>query len=272
MKKLANRSLGMEEGIVVVKGEPIEGAVFTLFDRLREECQVPKNGTFIIKPNLVSDYPPPITTPTDVVGALIDAIRSWAPSAQILIGEGTASIPLDTWEVFSRLGYLDLSSKKGVELLDLNEEGLLRLEDDGHSFFKEIWLPKVVFDAFLISVPVLKAHTLAGVTLSMKNMVGLLPPKLYQEKGHWKKSFCHRNIQRAIYELNRFRSPDLTILDARRGLSTSHLSGPELDPPPGIVCGGKSCWKVDAYGAGLLGRDWRTIEHIFWASKDERFT
>ncbi len=261
----------MEEGIIKTKNKPVKDAIFEIFNGLLQKIHhLPKNALFLIKPNLVSDYPPPVTTPTDVVEAVIDAIRQLAPSSRIVIGEGTASAELDTWEVYSRLGYVELAARKDIELLDLNGEKLVKIKDTAHTFFKEIWLPEVVFNAFLISVPVLKAHTLAGVTLSMKNMVGLLPPRFYQESGHWKKSFCHSDIQRAIYELNRYRCPDLTILDARKGLSTSHLSGPELDPPPGIVCGGTSCWKVDAFGTGLLGKDWHTIEHIFWASKDEK--
>ena len=240
----------------------LDKAIFETIDTALSEIPVERQSLFIIKPNLVSDYPPPITTPVDIVEATILALRELSPGARIIIGEGTASISKDTWDVFRALGYVQVARRHGVELMDLNEAQLLRLRDERLTFFKEIWLPEMVFEGVLISIPVLKAHTLATVTLSMKNMMGLLPPSHYQESGHWKKSYCHRDIHQAIYELNLYRTPDITILDARRGLHQSHLAGPEMDPPPGVIAGGVSAPHVDAYGAGLLGRDWRQVDHI----------
>lgn len=54
---------------------------------------------------------------------------------------------------------------------------------------KEMYLPQLIETHFIISVPVLKAHSLAEITGSMKNMMGLLPPKHYKGKyGIWNKS------------------------------------------------------------------------------------
>ena len=69
-------------------------------------------------------------------------------------------------------------------------------------------LPEIVFDTFLLSVPVLKAHTLAGITLTLKNMMGLPPPAHYQQRNGWKKSKFHHSIGLAIADLNRYRCPD----------------------------------------------------------------
>ena len=249
--------------------DDIEAVVFTLMEDWLKRLPPFSRRCFLLKPNLVSDYPPPITTPTDIVEAISCAVRAIWPDARIVIGEGTASIRKDTWTVFNTLGYTDLANRHDIQLMDLNESPLVCLKERGMKFFPKIWLPEIVLEATLISIPVLKVHTLSGVTLSMKNMIGLLPPRHYQERGHWKKSVCHRDIHRAIFELNRYRSPDFTVLDARRGMASSHLGGPELTPPPGIILAGEKAWEVDAHAAGLLGRDWKAIDHIYLAFREE---
>lgn len=69
-------------------------------------------------------------------------------------------------------------------------------------------------ESFLISVPVLKAHSLAGVTGTLKNMTGLARPKHYSGRyGSWKKAVFHGNMQQSIIDLNRYRTPDLPLIE-----------------------------------------------------------
>jgi uncharacterized protein (DUF362 family) len=113
----------------------------------------------------------------------------------------------------------------------------------------------------LISVPVLKKHFLAKVTLTMKNMLGCVPADHYG--GFiWKKSRFHKNLHRSIFEMNLYRTPDLTILEASVGLTCHHLGGPRCRPHVGKLVGGFDPVAVDAYGAELLEVDWRNVEHI----------
>ncbi|MBE9531350.1 MAG: DUF362 domain-containing protein, partial [Proteobacteria bacterium] len=142
----------------------------------------------IIKPNLVEAIMPPVTTPVALVGEVVKYIQENAPHIEIIIADGTGSLEYDTTYVFKELGYLEMSRALGVRLVDLNEEESVLLEIDGCTRWPEFYLPRIVMDSFLLSVPVLKAHTLAGVTLTMKNMVGLAPPSRYQQGGHWRKS------------------------------------------------------------------------------------
>jgi len=64
----------------------------------------------------------------------------------------------------------------------------------------------------------------------MKNMMGAAPPKHYQQGGHWKKASFHHGIQQALFELNCYRTPDFTLLDATVGMSQAHLWGPTCSP------------------------------------------
>ena len=125
-----------------------------------------------------------------------------------------------------------------------------------------MYLPRIVFESFLISVPVLKAHSLAGVTLTMKNMIGLAPPAHYQQGGNWKKASFHQRIQEAVLDLNRYRTPDFTLLDATIGMQEAHLWGPTCDPPPNRLAASFDPVAVDSYGCGLLGIKWDSIGHV----------
>lgn len=216
----------------------------------------------VLKPNLVEAAGPPITTPVELTAAVVDYLQTTCPGAQLIIAEGCGSKTYETDHCFHKLGYAALASDRGVELVDLNHAALSRRRNPACRRWPEMYLPELLFDSFLISLPVLKAHTLAGVTLTLKNMMGAAPPAHYQQGGHWKKAAFHHDIQAAVADLNRYRSPDFTLLDATVGLSQSHLGGPPCNPPPGLLAASFDPVAIDAYGCRLLGRDWRDIGHI----------
>lgn len=220
----------------------------------------------LIKPNLVNNQQPPVTLPVECAEALIIALKELS-SAQIVIAEGAGDRNLETEQIFHQLGYRELAARYGVELLDLNHAPLVKLENPGCRIFPEMWLPEIIFDAFLISVPVLKAHSLAEVTISMKNLVGCAPPSHYQVGQSWKKSAFHTHMQQSIFELNFYRKPDFCLVDASIGLAEFHLGGAICNPPVRKIITGHDPVAVDAAGTCLLGRNWREVDHIRWADR-----
>lgn len=216
----------------------------------------------LIKPNLVENLKPPITTPVAIINALVTFLQEKLPCLEIIICEGCGSLEYDTSYVFDELGYTTLARKKKVELLDLNAEESVMKKNPNCRRFPEMYLPAILFDSYLLSVPVLKAHSLAGVTLTMKNMMGVAPPKHYHQGGHWKKASFHSGIQEALFDLNRYRTPDFTLLDATVGMAEAHLWGPTCSPPKNKLAVGYDPVAIDSYGCDLLGRDWQSIGHI----------
>ncbi len=215
----------------------------------------------IIKPNLITDKPFPVTTPPDIIKALISYIQRTS-SAEIIIAEGNGHPSKSTWEMFSILGYNELARKNQVKLIDLNEETLEKLEKPHLSVFKEFYVPKVLSEGYLISVPVLKAHSFSTVTLSLKNMLGIAPPKYYGNGGSWKKSIFHREMEQSIIEVNHYVKPDMALLDATVGLPSYHLGGKTCDPPVNKLVAGYDAVEVDREGASLLGFDPDNIPHL----------
>jgi uncharacterized protein (DUF362 family) len=214
----------------------------------------------VIKPNLVNTSPPPITTPFQLVGAIVEYVKS-VSNAEIVIAEGCGAPLYHTDRPYRKLGYTELARSNGTVLVDLNHAETMELFDHRCRIFPKFMMPRLVMDSFLISVPVLKKHSLAKVSLTMKNMLGCAPPDHYG--GFiWKKSRFHKNMHRSIFEMNLYRTPDLTILDGSVGLACHHLGGPECSPHVGKLIGGFDPVAVDAYGAELLDVEWRNVEHI----------
>lgn len=248
------------EKIAVVSFENYRESVRTAFDEIGAAPVLAGQSKILIKPNLVDDIPFPVTTPVECTGAIIDYIRS-VSRAEIIVAEGSGG-EKPTTEVFRNLGYEWLSAEKQVRLVDLNEEPVTRLEIERCKIFREYYIPKIAMEYFIISVPVLKAHSFSKVTLSLKNMMGFAPPAHYQVGGFWKKSFFHRRMHESIIEMNLYRMADLTLIDATVGMPDYHLGGRHCDPPVNKLVASFDAVAADKAGAGLLGFDWRKIDHL----------
>lgn len=224
-----------------------------------------KHKTILIKPNLVEALPPPVTTPVRLVRELISYIKKELPETRIIVGEGTGAKEYETSHCFEVLGYAKLADEMKFELLDLNLEPQIHKSNSACTRWPAMYLPAILDEVFLLSVPVLKVHTLADVTLTMKNMMGFPPPSHYQRGGYWKKSSFHHDIHHAIFDLNRYRTPDYTLLDATVGMIESHLWGATSNPPVNVLAAGKDPVAIDAYGSQLLGLAWQNIEYLAMA-------
>lgn len=238
-------------------------------DMVQASDVLQKQTSILIKPNLMGPYPFPVTTAVECCDAVLAYVRGSAPDAEVLVGDGCGDPSMDTHEVFLELGYADWAVENGVHLIDLNDALLEWREDPSCEMFPEISLPEIAFTHYIISVPVLKAHTLSTMTGTMKNMMGFAPPRHYSggRKGCWKKAVFHENLEQAIIDLNRYRNADLTVMDASVGLSRSHLGGPECDPPIDKILVGFDPLELDRKAAMLLGFDWHDIGHLSAAAE-----
>jgi uncharacterized protein (DUF362 family) len=222
-----------------------------------------RQTAILIKPNLRSSDPFPVTTSLECCDAVLEYVRACS-DAEVVVGDGCESPDDDTHGIFLDLGYADWAVEKGIHLIDLNDTPLEWRENPECEMFPEIELPSLAFTHFIISVPVLKAHMQVAMTGSMKNMMGLAPPRRSEggRQGCWKKAVFHENINEAIIDLNRYRNADLTVMDASVGLKESHLGGPECDPPIGKILAGFDPLELDRKAAGLLGLDWHDVGHL----------
>jgi uncharacterized protein (DUF362 family) len=248
--------------MVTVSFTSYENSVAKALDRLGAGAILAGQSRILIKPNLVLASPHPVTTSPEFCMAVAGYIRLHS-DAEIIIAEGTGDPESSTHDVFNQLGYKTLFQKHNIPLIDLNTAPLRKISRNDCPRFPDMYLPKIAFTHFIISLPVLKAHSLSFITGSLKNMMGFAPPAHYSgTQGIWNKADFHTNIHQAIIDLNKYRRADLTLLDASIGLADYHLGGRTCDPPVNKLIAGFEPQKVDRKAAELLGHDWRTIPHL----------
>jgi len=210
----------------------------------------------------VTSQPHPVTTSPDCCRALIKYLKSFT-DAKIIIAEGTGDPSMTTLDVFEKLDYKTMADEFNIDLVDLNTAPVKKLSRDDCPRFPEFFLPEMALTHFIISLPVLKAHSLSDITGSLKNMMGFAPPSHYSGAGGiWNKAEFHRDIHQAIIDLNKYRKADLTLLDASVGMPDYHLGGRTCNPPVGKLIAGFDPKEVDRKAATLLGLDWRRIPHL----------
>ena len=153
----------------------------------------------LLKPNLVNPNPSDTTNPL-VVEALAKLMK--ANGKDVYIGEaGAASVKnVDTSirgyvcrtsntelleaiqdDIFEGTGYTALSHRTGIPLVNLHVGNMVKMNVSDNFVYKEIYLHQALADADLVcSVPMMKTHGLATVTLGLKNIgIGGYPGMVY---------------------------------------------------------------------------------------------
>jgi uncharacterized protein (DUF362 family) len=220
---------------------------------------LPQTGTIILKPNLTNSSPPPVTTSVKMVEAVYNYCKQ-KTNAKIIIGEGCGNGK--TMDIFKELEYTKLAKKYHIELVDFNEADSVLLENKNALQLKQLYLPKIVLNAFIISIPVLKDHSFTGTTVAMKNMFGLAPGKYY--KIGWNKSKLHNpSTDKSVVDICTYKKPGLCIVDASVALAGMHLCGTEKKI--GKIIAGTDCVAVDTVASSMLGHKPQKLEYLVMA-------
>ena len=246
--------------VAKVKFIDYEASVAKALDLIKAAGKLPQTGLVIIKPNLINADPPPITTNVKAVEAAYKYCKSYS-KAKIAIGEGCGNgITMDT---FKANGYTKLAEKYGIRLIDFNEEKAVVLKRKDTFQLKQVYIPEIVKDAFIISLPVLKDHCFTVTTVAMKNMFGIAPAPFY--RGSWNKSKLHSpSTHKSVVDICLYKKPDLCIVDASVALAGTHLSGKCKNL--GLILASFDAVAVDAVGSELLGHDPKEIQYLTLAN------
>ena len=148
---------------------------------------------------------------------------------------------------------------------------LLYLDSTGYKMMKPrraLALPQyAIFDIFdkvdtLISIGTLKTHMWGGITMTMKNFIGIPANKVY---GSYKSGLPHSNIADVIVDLT---SIVKDRIKSHYGIITGIYGAEGLGPlmpnpvPLNTIVAGADYVAVDAVGATIMGFDAAAIGHI----------
>ncbi|HEU5348482.1 MAG TPA: DUF362 domain-containing protein [Ktedonobacterales bacterium] len=208
--------------------------------------------TAILKPNFVAGRSARTgaTTNLDVIAAVADAVHAAGATPYLCESSGTefndeatyAILGLDTFCHEHEIGTIG----KIDRWLALRPTGARRL--------RRFRVPAQLADACLINLPVLKTHVVSGMSIAMKNLMGLLPRED-------RRSMHTLGIQQCIVDMNLGLRPDLNIVDGSIGQDgDGPLYGEAANL--GVLVAGRDSLAVDLVCCGIVGVDPRAIGHL----------
>ncbi|HLO29198.1 MAG TPA: DUF362 domain-containing protein, partial [Anaerolineales bacterium] len=241
----------------------------------------------MLKPNLVSNNPN-ITTKPEVIRSLA-ALMKKAGKA-VSIGEGSAAAGgfnvvageiyrlkdpdrLDAMQqfVFDRLGYTELARSLDVPLVNLHTGEMVDVEVPGGLAYQRLTIHRSLTEIDLLcSVPMMKTHGLASVTLGMKNLIGLYPGSVYRTV----RAGVHDHAADAgspgiafeILDMVRANKLGLVVIDGSTAMEGNGPSDGVL-VPMNLIIAGTNPLATDMVAANVMGFEPDEIPMFVWAHK-----
>src|SRR5439155_14844102 len=159
-----------------------------VYDGLRLFNLDVRGKSVLLKPNIVESIRgKPVNTDSQLICAAAEAfLRLDAASVTMVEGPGHHR---DTELLLFETCLGDQLEHRKIPFVDLNRDELGKTKlQANYSGLHRLWLPRTVLASdFIVSMPKVKTHHWTGVTLSMKNMFGVVPGARYG----WPKNILH---------------------------------------------------------------------------------
>ncbi len=259
---------GWRADVVIARAESYETDLVDILRRGLVELgfrpERVRGKSVLLKPNLVepSRDAPQVNTHPAVVRAAAELFRRW-DARDVFVGEGQGHI-VDSDLVLDQSGLGQVLAEDRLEFVDLNHDEVFEVPNRlGFARWSRLILPASLRRADLVvSMPKLKTHHWAGVTLSMKNLFGLMPGIVYG----WPKNVLHQQgIHPSILDINAAVCPHMAIVDGIIGMEGD---GPIMGTPrhSGVLVLGMNLTAVDATAARLMEIDPERVPYLAVAS------
>jgi len=243
--------------VAIVKGtNPIETTVKALelvasdVDLVLAEQKKP----VLIKPNYLNSKHPStgVTTDSRVIEGIVKFLRQ-RKREDIIIGEGSGFA--DTFKAFHVAGVDAVAERWNVKLIDLNKDEFVEVSPPNPLSLRKVKIAKTALESAIVSVPKLKLHRLAAVTLSLKNMMGAIASK----------GTMHKSLSSNIADLASVLRPSVSVVDGIIAGEGHESSGNPVGM--NLVIVGTDPVAVDAVGASVMGLEPTNVKHLVLAEK-----
>jgi len=207
------------------------------------------DGEILIKPNCNTDDPYPRDTHPNTIRAIAEGLMEAGVSAEnLVVGDASGrGRGMPTRHTMENLGITSAAEELRIGLSYFEEEEWVTVEPpDSGAWPKGIKIPRRVYEADrVILAPILRPHSTAVFTISLKLAVGLLD-SVGREWLHDGRDFFPKQV-----ELNLAYSADLVVADASQILVDRQLT-PEKAASPGIIIASGNRVSSDAVCVALM--------------------
>src|SRR5262245_44020829 len=247
--------------VAILSAESYRKPLSNIIQRGVELFQLEVRGKrVLLKPNLVEFDPNGvINTHPALIEAAVDAFKVLG-AREVIVAEGPGH-RRDNEYLLSASGLYDVVKEHRIRYVDLNTDDvrLTRLKSSFTSL-RQLYFPETLYNAdLLVSMPKLKTHHWAGVTLSLKNMFGVIPGSVYG----WPKNSLHwAGINGSIVDINSsLPLPRFAIVDGIVGMEgNGPLQGQAKKS--GVILFGSDLVAVDATAARLMKIEPRKVKYL----------
>lgn len=232
--------------LAVFRGDSPDRNVRTALESLGGMGRFVKRGAkVVVKPNVLTGRPPEYATTTNpVVVATIIRMCLEVGADEVTVLDYPTSSPRSA---FQTAGLTQAVAEAGGKLKYLSNRDFERVDiPEGRAITSWPLVTQALEADTLINVPIGKTHGMAGLTLAMKNLMGIMGDSRGQ---------IHVDFPQKIADVNTVVKPHLVILDAYRILVRNGPTGGNLDDVqmPKTLVAGTSQTAVDAYGTTIMG-------------------
>lgn len=230
-----------------------------LSEALKEFVPPVRGKSVLLKPNFVEpDCNQAINTHPAVIGAVREIFQQLGAKS-VCVAEGSGH-ERDTEAILETIRLRDFIAPLREIFIDLNlaEVRAVQLRTRA-SKLKQLYFPRAVLQAdYIVSLPKLKTHHWAGVTISLKNMFGTVPGCCYG----WPKNVLHwAGITASILDINSTVRPDFAIVDGIVGMEgNGPIQGSAKSS--GVLVLGDDPVAVDATCARIMGLNPERIDYL----------
>src|SRR5450432_1194725 len=210
----------------------------------------------VLKPNFVAgrNGSTGSTTSFALLKAVAEEVRACGAEPVLCETPGTE---FDRDATYTILGVEKFCEENGIRILRVDPEGgedWVELHPDGAKKLRHYHMPRILQEARLINLPVLKTHVVSAMTLSMKNSMGILPRPD-------RRSMHTFGIDQSIVDMNLGIKPDLNIVDGSVGQDgEGPLYGDKADLQ--VLIAGRDTLAVDLACCQIVGVKPRDIPHL----------
>ncbi|MEW6624666.1 MAG: DUF362 domain-containing protein [Bacillota bacterium] len=252
---------------------PLKDDIYKILDMIGAWDDVfgDKSKKVLLKPNLVHPKKSGSGHITDsrIVFALVELLlETGFKEKSIVLGEGCgvgfafATTLNETMECVKAAGLQPIKEKYGIDIVDLNKDVAVEMDVPDPLVMDKVKIAKTVLESdLIINLPVMKTHIRTGVTLSLKNMKGVLP-------GIEKRKTHKLGIDEGIADLNSLVRTSLSVVDGIVGME-GNWEYPRDCVPLGLLIAGKDPVAVDTVCSKIMGFDPQKIRHINRAAEKQ---
>lgn len=216
----------------------------------------------LLKPNLVAGRAAATgaTTSFDLLQAVAAQVRACGAEPLLCEIPGTE---FDREATYTLLGLEAFCARHGIRIVRIEPEGgtpdWIEVRPPGARRLRRLHVPRLLQEACLINLPVLKTHIVSRMSLGLKNLMGLLPRPD-------RRAMHTLGIDRCIVDMNLGIRPALTIVDGSMGQDgEGPLYGSAADL--GVLVAGRQSLAVDLVCCELVGVNPCQVPHLRLALK-----